>query len=58
MSYYKPSDYEKQLKQLEKKKCKLCYGSGERDDAEPGDIYYRTFICPICKGTGLKPEMV
>jgi len=37
---------------LSKARCPKCYGSGECDDAEPGDTSYRTWECKDCKGTG------
>ena len=33
-------------------KCGECYGTGNVDDAEPGDISFNTFVCPKCGGSG------
>ena len=49
------SDYFKKLKELEDSKCKTCGGIGRCDDADIGDICCNTWICPICKGTGITP---
>ncbi|WKV24380.1 hypothetical protein [Escherichia phage SUT_E1620] len=43
-------------KALEECRCKDCHGGGRQDDAEPGDIFYREWECPTCKGTGINPE--
>ena len=48
------SKYYELLKELESTKCPTCHGGGECDDAEPGDIFCRTWVCPDCHGTGLK----
>jgi DnaJ-class molecular chaperone len=40
---------------LEKRRCLPCHGIGKRNDAEPGDIYFRTWVCVDCKGTGMRP---
>lgn len=32
--------------------CRSCGGSGERNDAEPGDISFRSWICTDCGGKG------
>ncbi len=32
--------------------CGNCAGIGKLDDAEPGDIYFNEFVCPLCNGTG------
>lgn len=53
MSQY--SCYEWELKQLEATRCESCLGSGVCDDAEPGDISFKTWKCTTCKGTGKKP---
>lgn len=46
----------RELKQeLEELACPHCFGRGEKDDAEPGDIFCRTWICPVCEGTGINP---
>lgn len=39
---------------LKDKKCKVCEGGGELDDAEMGDIYFNRWVCPHCKGTGFE----
>lgn len=48
------SKYHDLIKQLESAKCPDCRGMGEMDDAEPGDIYFNTWVCTSCNGTGLK----
>lgn len=47
------SEYFNQLAQLQKSRCTTCGGTGECDDAEPGDIYYNKWVCGTCKGSGL-----
>ena len=47
------SEYTRQLDMLEAAKCRKCYGLGEIDDAEPGDISFNHMVCPYCGGTGL-----
>lgn len=32
--------------------CGSCFGRGEWDDAEPGDISFREFSCTACNGIG------
>lgn len=32
--------------------CKTCSGTGERNDAEAGDMYYNTWECQDCDGQG------
>ena len=34
---------------LRRVNCKRCSGSGEIDDAEPGDIFYNKYDCPDCR---------
>lgn len=46
------SEYLRALEDLEARKCETCGGLGTVDDAEPGDISFRTFQCPDCKGSG------
>ncbi len=48
------SKYEKLLKELMIKRCERCHGSGMCDDAEPGDISYRAWVCKDCNGKGMK----
>ena len=48
------NQYQKKVADLEKQKCPTCQGTGKADDAGLGDIYYRTWTCPICKGAGMK----
>ena len=47
-------NYQEILDQIKSLACKTCYGSGELDDAEAGDIRFNTFPCKKCKGTGWK----
>lgn len=37
---------------LRDNKCMLCFGRGKVNDAEPGDIFFNTYECPSCYGTG------
>lgn len=50
------SQYDKLKQELEAKKCLRCNGHGECDDAEPGDISFRTSVCQSCNGTGMQPS--
>lgn len=43
------------LSALLEQRCETCQGSGECDDADLGDIYYNTWQCSVCKGSGFKP---
>lgn len=52
------SSFQKELEVLMATKCEECHGSGECNDAEPGDIYHRTWTCPRCGGTGKRREVV
>lgn len=42
--------------ELEECMCPVCFGTGESNDAEPGDIRYDTWECSHCNGTGLNPD--
>ncbi len=48
------SSYSKVSEQLLEIKCDTCKGSGKCDDAEPGDIYFSTWVCKSCNGNGFK----
>jgi DnaJ-class molecular chaperone len=48
------NEYDKQKANLEAIRCKDCGGLGYKDDAGLGDIFYKTWECPTCKGTGIK----
>lgn len=48
------SKFEKMMRNLMKQRCEACHGSGKVDDAEPGDIYYHTFECKECGGSGIR----
>lgn len=50
------SEYHRRLKELQDSRCPTCYGNGECDDAEAGDMFFNTWTCPTCKGTGIKEE--
>jgi len=39
---------------LDNMKCSTCHGHGECDDADFGDISFRTWRCTACNGSGLK----
>ena len=43
---------------LSKARCKHCGGSGERNDAEPGDIGFNTWACEPCDGKGWSAQAV
>jgi hypothetical protein len=47
--------YQLALAALEAIKCETCHGSGSTNDADFGDMYYRTFVCATCGGSGIKP---
>lgn len=49
------SDFETELNALEARRCPTCHGTGECDDAEPGDTSFRKWKCEACKGTGKTP---
>ena len=49
------SKYQEELQKLENSMCQTCQGSGEMDDAEPGDIFYNTYNCCKCGGSGFNP---
>ena len=34
-------------------KCKKCRGSGELNDADPGDTSFHTWFCDQCDATGV-----
>jgi DnaJ-class molecular chaperone len=40
------------LTSLENSQCKQCCGTGKCNDAEVGDMFYRTWTCPSCNGNG------
>lgn len=46
------SEYTEKKKRLEDSECPTCLGSGEVNDAEPGDISYSTWPCQDCGGRG------
>lgn len=48
--------FQAKMECLAEEMCKRCHGSGKIDDAEPGDIYFREYICPDCNGTGCKSK--
>lgn len=52
-----PTSYGDQLAALEARKCPTCGGLGRCNDVEPGDIAYREWACPSCKGTGLQASL-
>jgi DnaJ-class molecular chaperone len=53
----KVNSYQQAKLELENTRCPTCDGLGDCDDAGPGDIYFETWICPDCRGTGLKPTL-
>ncbi len=48
------NQYQNEVQKLEQCKCTYCSGTGKLDDADFGDIYYNTWECQYCKGTGIK----
>lgn len=50
------SEYYDAYGELAEAQCTKCQGSGKCDDADPGDISFREWTCPSCKGTGLNTE--
>ena len=50
------SQFDDAMSELEAKRCPTCKGSGALDDAEDGDIFYHTWTCDHCNGSGFKPE--
>ncbi len=51
-----PTNYTVAMSQLVARRCPTCAGSGECDDAEPGDIGYNKWVCTDCYGSGFKQE--
>jgi DnaJ-class molecular chaperone len=47
------SKFSEELEKLENLKCQKCHGTGQIDDADPGDISFNIWTCPGCIGTGL-----
>lgn len=43
---------------LENAQCKACGGTGEKNDAAPGDIFARTWVCQNCEGKGWNKQAV
>ena len=43
---------------LSRARCGKCGGSGERNDAEPGDIGFNTWVCKSCDGKGWDRQAV
>lgn len=50
--------YKKVVEEMKNEMCVRCYGSGEVNDAEPGDIYFNTMACSSCSATGWKDAKV
>lgn len=55
---YKESAYSKLESALEKAECNTCGGIGECNDAGPGDMYFNSWVCHACKGSGICPSLV
>ncbi|QXV85163.1 hypothetical protein bas27_0096 [Escherichia phage TrudiGerster] len=49
------SKFQELMRELGEHRCKDCYGSGEQNDAEPGDTRFNKWTCPTCEGTGINP---
>ena len=48
-----PTGFYQNLKRhVEAMKCPVCHGTGQCDDAEPGDMSYKSWTCTACNGTG------
>lgn len=47
------NNFKQAQKHLENNKCKKCDGLGELDDSDCGDMYYNTWKCDACGGTGM-----
>lgn len=46
------------LHTLSKAQCLPCLGTGERNDAAPGDISFNSWVCPDCEGKGWNKQAV
>lgn len=46
------------LEVLSRAKCEDCGGTGERTDAEPGDISFHSWVCASCDGKGWNKQAV
>lgn len=51
------SDWEYEYLRVIQRKCPKCHGRGICDDAEPGDMSFREWTCPECKGTGVNNRL-
>lgn len=51
------SIFRRLFNEVQKLCCTVCFGTGECDDAEPGDISYNHWTCSACGGTGLNKEV-
>lgn len=47
------NEFEAAQEYLESIRCTVCNGSGECNDAEPGDIDYNSWTCTECNGEGV-----
>jgi DnaJ-class molecular chaperone len=50
------SEFMQDLDNMEDLRCRTCGGMGACNDAEPGDIFYKSWRCETCKGTGYATE--
>jgi DnaJ-class molecular chaperone len=50
------SKFQKAVEDIRFKKCAKCDGIGEIDDADFGDIFFNTWECPDCNGTGFAKQ--
>ena len=46
------------LEVLGRCQCENCGGTGERNDAEAGDMYHRSWVCVPCDGNGWNKQAV
>lgn len=46
------SNFQQNENILEQLRCTTCRGSGTVDDADLGDISFKTYACPKCHGSG------
>jgi DnaJ-class molecular chaperone len=48
------SAFQNLIDEVSSLKCPTCSGLGEYDDAGFGDIFFNTYRCTACKGTGFR----
>lgn len=50
------SNYTDLRDKLTREMCSECAGAGTYDDADCGDMYYKTYECNACSGTGFSGQ--